>query len=96
VTGLEYVIFGHVGNNHVHVNILPRSMDELARGKALYLKWAEQIVAMGGSVSAEHGIGKIKVPLLETMFGPEGIAAMREVKRMFDPEGILNLGNLFE
>jgi len=93
--GLEYVIFGHVGNNHVHVNILPRSMEELAQGKQLYLEWAAQVVAMGGSVSAEHGIGKIKVPLLETMFGPEGIAAMRRVKAIFDPEGILNRGNLF-
>ena len=93
--GLEYVIFGHIGNNHVHVNILPRNMEELAQGKALYIEWAKQIVAMGGSVSAEHGIGKIKVPLLETMFGPDGIAAMRELKRNFDPEGILNPGNLF-
>jgi len=93
--GLEYVIFGHVGNNHVHVNSLPRSMDELAQGKELYLNWAEQVVAMGGSVSAEHGIGKIKVNLLETMFGREGIAAMRDVKKMFDPEGMINPGNLF-
>jgi D-lactate dehydrogenase (cytochrome) len=93
--GLEYVIFGHIGNNHVHVNILPRSMDELAQGKELYLKWAEQVVAMGGSVSAEHGIGKLKVPMLGKMFGAEGIAAMRSVKALFDPEGILNLGNLF-
>ena len=81
--------------DHAHVNILPRSMEELAQGKALYLKWAAEVVAMGGSVSAEHGIGKIKVPLLETMFGPEGIAAMREVKKMFDPEGVLSPGNLF-
>ncbi len=94
--GLEYVIFGHIGNNHVHVNILPRSMEELAKGKELYLKWAAEVVAMGGSVSAEHGIGKIKVPLLETMFRPDGIAAMREVKKIFDPGGILNQGNLFE
>ena len=94
-SGLEYVMFGHVGNNHIHVNILPRSMEEVAQGKDLYLKWAAEVVAMGGSVSAEHGIGKIKVPLLETMFGPEGIAAMRAVKKIFDPEGVLSPGNLF-
>jgi len=93
--GLEYVVFGHVGNNHVHVNILPRDMNELAQGKALYLKWAEKVVALGGSVSAEHGIGKIKVPLLEKMYGSEGIAAMRKVKALFDPAGIQNPGNLF-
>ena len=50
---------------------------------------------MRGSVSAEHGIGKIKASLLETMFGPDGIAAMRQVKAIFDPEGLLNPGNLF-
>ena len=94
--GLEHVIFGHIGNNHVHVNILPRDMDELAQGKALYLEWAEKVVAMGGSVSAEHGIGKLKVPMLGKMFGPDGIAAMREVKKIFDPEEHLNPGTLFK
>ena len=94
-TGLEYVIFGHIGNNHVHVNILPGNMEELTQGKALYEEWAEYVVALGGSVSAEHGIGKIKVPLLEKMYGSEGIAAMRDLKAVFDPEGRLNPGNLF-
>ena len=93
--GLEYVIFGHIGNNHVHVNILPRTIEELTQGKALYREWAETIVSMGGSVSAEHGIGKLKLPLLESMFGPDGISSMRDVKRIFDPAGILNSGNLF-
>ncbi|AKJ64198.1 FAD-binding oxidoreductase [Kiritimatiella glycovorans] len=93
--GLEYVIFGHIGDNHVHVNILPRDPAELEQGKKLYLKWADQVVAMGGSVSAEHGIGKIKVPLLEIMIGQEGIDAMRRLRRIFDPEERLNRGNLF-
>jgi D-lactate dehydrogenase (cytochrome) len=93
---LEYVIFGHVGDNHVHVNILPRTAEEYARGKALYLDWARWVVAHGGSVSAEHGIGKLKRDMLRVMYGEAGIAAMREVKRAFDPEGRLNQGNLFE
>ncbi|MCF7848179.1 MAG: FAD-binding oxidoreductase [Kiritimatiellales bacterium] len=93
--GLEHVIFGHIGNNHVHVNIIPRDMDEYAKGKALYLDWAEKVVAMGGSVSAEHGIGKIKVPFLKLMFGEDGIAEMKKLKELFDPQWILNQGNLF-
>lgn len=94
-SGLESVVFGHIGNNHVHVNILPNSMDEYDKGKSLYLAWAKQIVEWGGSVSAEHGIGKIKVPFLELMYGPSAIAEMRALKAVFDPSGILNPGNLF-
>ena len=94
-TGLEYVIFGHIGNNHVHVNILPRNLKEYELGKALYSRWAEIVISLDGSVSAEHGIGKIKVPLLEKMYGADGIAALRDIKAHFDPEGILNPGNLF-
>ena len=93
--GLEYVIFGHIGNNHVHVNILPRSMEDFSRGKDLYLRWARRVIALGGTVSAEHGIGKFKVALLREMLGEEGIRQMREVKRVFDPSGLLNQGNLF-
>jgi D-lactate dehydrogenase (cytochrome) len=93
--GLEAVIFGHIGNNHVHVNILPRTLQEYNAGKDLYLRWARQVVALGGTVSAEHGIGKFKVAMLREMFGDQGIHEMREVKRLFDPEGKLNRGNLF-
>jgi D-lactate dehydrogenase (cytochrome) len=93
--GLEAVIFGHIGDNHVHVNILPRNLEEYARGKELYLGWARRVVAMGGSVSAEHGIGKLKTAFLEMMYGPEGIAEMRRLKKVFDPEARLNRGNLF-
>lgn len=94
--GLEYVIFGHIGNNHVHVNILPRNMEEYETGKALYLDWAKQVVAMGGSVSAEHGIGKIKTEFLSIMYGAEGIQNMNNLKLLFDPQNLFNRGNLFQ
>lgn len=93
--GLESVMFGHIGNNHVHVNILPHNMEEYARGKALYMDWAKKIVEIGGSVSAEHGIGKIKAPFLAMMYGEEGIAQMRALRLLFDPEMMLNPGDLF-
>ena len=93
--GLESVVFGHIGNNHVHVNILPNCREEYDTGKSLYLKWAEQVVEWGGSVSAEHGIGKLKAPFLRLMYRDESIAQMRTVKALFDTNGILNCGNLF-
>ena len=93
--GLEYVIFGHIGNTHVHVNILPRDMADYETGKALYVQWAQNITARGGTVSAEHGIGKLKRELLEVMYGRDGLAGMAAVKRIFDPHGRLNRGNLF-
>jgi D-lactate dehydrogenase (cytochrome) len=89
------VIFGHIGNNHLHVNILPRSLQDYNVGKDLYLSWARQVVGMGGTISAEHGVGKFKVALLREMYAEAGIQEMREVKRLFDPEGKLNRGNLF-
>ncbi len=92
---LESVIFGHIGNNHVHVNILPHSLEEYQRGKLLYMSWARQITSLGGSVSAEHGIGKIKAPFLGMMYGDEGIAEMRALRSLFDPEMMLNPGDLF-
>lgn len=94
-SGLESVIFGHIGNNHLHVNILPRSAEEYAKGWELYHSWAKRIIGMGGTISAEHGVGKLKTALLERMYGTEGIKQMRAVKKVFDPQAVLNPGNLF-
>lgn len=94
-SGLDYVIFGHVGDNHFHVNILPASLDQYAAGKAIYSQWARQVIDWGGTVSAEHGIGKLKTAFLAEMLGREGIAGMRTVRTLFDPDRRCNRGNLF-
>ena len=94
--GLEWAAFGHIGNNHVHINILPRDMIDLEKALALYQLFAEKAVAFGGSVSAEHGIGKLKAKFLKTMFTPGEIESMRAVKRALDPAMMLNPGNIFE
>ena len=93
--GFQTSLFGHIGNNHLHCNIIPRSEEEYLRGKELYTRWAEEVVRMGGSVSAEHGIGKLKVWLLQKLYAEEDLQAMRELKRLFDPEMRLNPGNIF-
>lgn len=94
--GFESAIFGHIGNNHVHVNLIPHDIDQYARGKAMFSCWAEKIVEMGGTVSAEHGIGKLKTGLLKQLYSAEQIDAMRQLKRCFDPKMRLNRGNIFE
>lgn len=94
--GLDYVMFGHIGNNHLHVNILSRSEDEYARGKALFLKWASLVAAWNGSVSAEHGIGKLKKEYLLKMYGEAYVDDMRKVKQVLDPKGILCRDNVFD
>lgn len=93
--GLESAAWGHIGNNHLHVNVLPRDAADYAAGKELFKRWAAEVTAMGGAVSAEHGVGKMKRDFLLTMYGPEHIAEMARLKRRFDPEVRLNRGNLF-
>ena len=92
--GLEYIIFGHIGDNHLHVNILPRTDDEVDQGMELYRRFAKRAVELGGTVSAEHGIGKLKRQFLHIMYGDPGLQEMAEVKRALDPEWILNPGNM--
>ena len=94
--GLDHAIFGHAGNNHFHVNILPRDGGELQRAKAIYAEFAEAIVARGGCVSAEHGIGRIKKHFLPVQYGAAMLDAMRAAKRWLDPEWRLNPGVLLD
>jgi len=92
---LQYVIFGHIGNNHLHVNILPSDMEEYNLGKKLYMEFAVKVLEMKGSISAEHGIGKLKKNFLHLMLGDDGIAEMKAIKKAFDPNSILGKETLF-
>ncbi len=94
--GLDFAAFGHVGNNHFHVNILPRDEEELARAKGCYAVLAREIVARGGCVAAEHGIGRIKKSFLPVQYAPEVMESLRAVKRWADPEWRLNPGVLID
>jgi len=93
--GFEAVLFGHIGNNHVHVNILPRDRAEVEAARRLYRTWAEQVGSWGGTISAEHGVGKLKKAFLPLMLGEEGVRQMRAVKAVFDPGNRLGPGTLF-
>jgi len=91
----RYVLFGHIGDAHLHANILPTTAEEFERGKAVLLDLAKTAVALGGTVSAEHGLGKRKAHLLALQYAPEHIEAMKAVKRRLDPDWLLGRGNLF-
>lgn len=93
-TTLHWIIFGHIGENHLHVNILPRSKDEYHEGYELFKVWGGIIAKMGGTVSAEHGVGKLKAPFIEIMYGKEKIEEMRSFKKSLDPHGIFCPGNI--
>jgi FAD/FMN-containing dehydrogenase len=91
----QYVIFGHIGDAHLHANILPANDAEWSRAKALMSEFARRAVSMGGTVSAEHGLGKRKKEFLPIMFSPEQIASMRSVKARLDPHALLGRGTLW-
>jgi FAD/FMN-containing dehydrogenase len=90
----KFVIFGHIGDAHVHVNILPESEDDARRGREFLFDAARQSVALGGTVSAEHGLGKKKAHFLALEYSPAQIEAMCAVKRRFDPHWLLGRGTL--
>ena len=92
---LAVVAFGHIGDNHLHVNFLPESAAGLALARAVYAHLTRRAIGLGGSPSGEHGIGKIKRGALRECVGERGIAGMRAVKRVLDPAGCLGRGNLF-
>lgn len=94
-SGIDYVIFGHIGDCHLHANLLPRDDAEAARARQLYGRFVAQSIMLGGTISAEHGIGKLKSNYLNVMMGERYLNEMAEVKRAFDPNGILGRGNLF-
>ena len=91
--GIPAVVFGHIGDNNLHVNMLPTDEGMLARAKALHLDWSRLAVRLGGTIAAEHGVGKLKRQLMKVMYGAEALAEMDAVKRALDPAGILCPGN---
>ena len=93
-SGLDWIIFGHIGENHVHPNILARNREEYEQGHRIFEKWARDVHRMGGSISAEHGAGKIKRKLALIMYGPEKMRELNQLKRAFDPSGLLGPGNI--
>jgi FAD/FMN-containing dehydrogenase len=96
---IEVVWFGHIGDGNLHINVLrPEGLGEeafIAQCEHVTRLLAATLQRHGGSISAEHGIGLVKRAYLESTRSPAEIALMRGVRKVFDPNGILNPGKLF-
>jgi glycolate oxidase len=92
------VCFGHLGDGNLHVNILKEDIDddywnkEVDEGIAEIFKLT---VSLGGTLSGEHGIGLAKRPFMPIAVGATNIELMKGIKRVFDPNGIMNPGKIF-
>ena len=94
--GIERVArFGHVGNGHPHYNLMLRDADEVRRGEQVVMRMCEQACALGGTITAEHGVGKVKRPYVRHRFGALELASMWAIKELLDPSLILAPENLF-
>lgn len=92
--GITIVNFGHAGNGNIHVNLLvsPDDRDEMARAAICLSAMFDLVVALGGTLSGEHGVGLEKRDYIDRELDPVALRLMRDIKRQFDPNGILNPG----
>lgn len=94
-SGLDFVSFGHIGDCHVHTNIFPKDDGEEIISRRIYDDYINFVIASGGTISAEHGVGKLKKKYLRQWLGESAMEKMKAVKRAIDPENLFGMGNLF-
>lgn len=90
---LDYVMFGHLGDNHLHINLLPND-SQMDEAQKVYDQMVEQVLNWKGTVSAEHGIGKLKKKYFAKMVGLDGLKDLKKIKDCFDPDNRLGAGNI--
>jgi hypothetical protein len=91
---VDIIAFGHAGDGHLHVNVLTDTSagDFVQRLAGLLDEVTTLVTELGGTPSGEHGDGRIRAPLLERIYGKGIMSLFGQVKRAFDPQGILNPG----
>jgi len=92
---VEYYIFGHFGNSHLHANLLPTNEYEYNMAQNIYEKLMLKAIELGGTISAEHGIGKLKNTYFRQMISEENYKRMIDIKFQLDKYNLLCRGNIF-
>ncbi|MFW5960169.1 MAG: FAD-binding oxidoreductase [Chitinivibrionales bacterium] len=92
---LNYAGFGHLGDYHIHFNILPSDHKEYEAAKDCYSRLIDTALKYNGSVSAEHGIGRLKRNYFRRMYSDAEYNGMLDIKRALDPDLLLNPGIMF-
>ena len=96
--GFKSVCYGHAGDGNLHVNIIKGDLSDEFWDNQLSGAISElfkEVIAMGGTISGEHGIGLVQKPFMDIAFPEVTLNLMREIKRVFDPKNILNPGKIF-
>lgn len=93
---IPIVTFGHAGNGNLHVNLMfdPANAAQAAAAPPALAEVFDRVIALGGTLSGEHGIGIAKRPFMSKAISPATLAMMHAIKAQFDPDGILNPGKL--
>jgi D-lactate dehydrogenase len=92
--GITIVNFGHAGNGNIHVNLLidPDDKRQMANAEACLSELFDLVLRLEGTLSGEHGIGMVKRPYVARELDPVALELMQQLKRQFDPLGLLNPG----
>ncbi|AOT68897.1 FAD-binding oxidoreductase [Geosporobacter ferrireducens] len=93
---LDIVVFGHISDNHLHVNIVPKSYEDYCKGRRLIEKWSAQAAANRCKIFTEHGVGKLKKELYQRITSKAILNELKHLKKQMDPIGIWNPGNMFD
>jgi glycolate oxidase len=96
-SGLPMATFGHAGDGNIHFNLMidKKNENERKEAEAIIDTLFDHTIALGGSISGEHGVGVTKAPFIGKEIGRAELALMKKIKTVFDPNGILNPGKIF-
>ena len=96
--GFHSVCYGHAGDGNLHVNIIKGDLSDEQWNTELPIAIRElftEVIKLGGTISGEHGIGLVQKSYMDLAFPEVALDLMRNIKKVFDPKGILNPGKVF-